>query len=186
MDPIDALDQAWTAHAKLIAGLDTQQLTASTDCTEWNVRGLLNHTLGEAQMMTMVNRGEQAGNDHGDLVGDGTDLPEMWARFADDNVSSWRESGLEGERAYFYGTFPASAALLINLGEVLVHGWDLAQATGQDTTLDPDHAALVYDLYGSFPLDGMRAGGTLGPEVVVSGDAPLSDRLLGLLGRHPQ
>lgn len=97
--------------------------------------------------------------------------------------ASWRESGLRGERTYFYGTFPAGASALINLGEVVVHTWDLADATGIDAPMDPDHAALIYSLYSAFPLDGMRSSGQLGPEVPVPGDAPVTNRLLGLLGR---
>jgi mannose-6-phosphate isomerase-like protein (cupin superfamily) len=65
---------------------------------------------------------------HGDLVGDGTGLVATWESLAERNVSSWRKSGLDGDRAYFYATVPATAGVAINLGEVLVHSWDLAQA----------------------------------------------------------
>jgi hypothetical protein len=58
-------------------------------------------------------------------------------------------------------------------------------ATGQPVELDPEMAAMVLDLYTAVPLDGMRAGGMLGPEVPVPADAPVADRMLGLLGRRP-
>lgn len=136
-------------------------------------------------MMTLVNRGEQSSNDLGDLVSDGHDLTKLFMRYGQDNVESWRESGLEGERTYFYGTFPATASAVINLGEVVVHSWDLAKATSQLGTLNPDMAGLIYDLYSFVPLDGMRAAGQLGSAVDVPADAPVADRMLGLLGRHP-
>ncbi|HEY1652929.1 MAG TPA: TIGR03086 family metal-binding protein [Acidimicrobiales bacterium] len=186
MDPIDALELSWKQGADLIGGLRPDDLTRSTPCAEWDVGGLLNHTLGEVVMMTQVNRGQPGGtDDHGDLVGDGTALGSLWDDMARDNVASWREAGLVGDRAYFYGTFPAGAAVIVNLSEIIVHSWDAARATGRDYVIDPDLAALVYGLYSMVPLDDMRANGVLGPEVIVPADAPVADRLLGLSGRQP-
>lgn len=108
-----------------------------------------------------------------------------WTGVAASNVASWRESGLEGDRTYFYGTFPAGASAVINLGEVVVHTWDLAMALGRPAPKDPGLATLAYELYSYVPLDGMRAAGHLGPEVPVPADAPVEDRMLGLLGRRP-
>jgi uncharacterized protein (TIGR03086 family) len=185
MNHIDALELSWKHGAELVSGLRPGDLSAPTPCGDWDVRGLLNHTLGEARMMTDVNRGLPSGNDHGDLVRDGDALVVTWHETGRDNVESWRESGLDGDRTYFYGTFPARACVLINLGEVLVHSWDLARATGKDFDLDPDLAALVHGLYSAIPLEGLRANGVLGPEVPVPADAPIADRMLGLLGRQP-
>jgi uncharacterized protein (TIGR03086 family) len=182
MDPIEGIEQAWGQGSDLITGLRPTELDAAALGT-YTVRDLLNHVLGEALMMTEANRGAAGSNDRGDVLGHET--AAVWAAIGRDNVTSWRESGVEGDRAYAYGTFPAHSAVLINLGEVLVHNWDLAAATGQPCTLDPAQAELVYALYSSFPLDGLRAGGQFGPEVPVAADAPVADRLLGLLGRQP-
>lgn len=186
MDSIDALELAWKQGAELVAGLGPDQLSRPTPCTGWDVRRLLNHTLGEVVMMTEVNRGRPGGtDDHGDLVGDGLSLEALWDETGRTNVTSWREGGVEGDRAYFYGTFPAGAAVVINIGEVLVHSWDLAQATGRGYAIDPELAALVDGLWRAVPLDEQRAHGVLGPEVPVPADAPIADRMLGLLGRRP-
>ena len=185
MEHIDALELSWKHGATLIAGLRPADLAAPTSCAGWNVRALLNHTLGEAQMMTEVNNGMTSSSDHGDLVGDGRDLAAAWDSIAQHNVTSWRASGLDGDRSYFYGTFPATACVIINLGEVLVHSWDLARATNQPFEVDAELAGAVYGLYSAIPLDGQRAHGTFGPEVVMPESAPIGDRLLGLLGRTP-
>jgi uncharacterized protein (TIGR03086 family) len=186
VDPIDALELSWKQGSELVGGLRPDELTLPTPCAGWDVRRLLNHTLGEVVMMTRVNGGQPGGtDDHGDLVGDGLALGALWDELGRDNVASWRESGLEGDRAYFYGTFPAGAAVVSNLGEVLVHSWDLARATGRSYSIDPDLAALVYGLYGAVPLDDKRAMGVFGPEVTVPTDAPVADRLLALSGRRP-
>ncbi|HEX4175709.1 MAG TPA: TIGR03086 family metal-binding protein [Acidimicrobiales bacterium] len=186
MDPIDALELSWKQGAELVAGLRPDELTLPTPCAGWDVRRLLNHTLGEVVMMTRVNAGQPGGtDDQGDLVGGGLSLVTLWDELGRDNVTSWRDGGLEGDRAYFYGTFPAGAAVVMNLGEVLVHSWDLARATGRAYDLDPELAEVVYELYRAVPLEDKRANGVFGPEVTVPTDAPVADRLLALSGRRP-
>lgn len=68
--------------------------------------------------------------------------------------------------------------------EPLVHGWDLAAATGQRIDL-PDH--LVAPLLANLePLTGsLRASGMFADRLVVSADASIADRLLAILGRRP-
>lgn len=184
MDPIDELEQAWKQGGDLVESLGPEDWEAATPCTGYDVRGVVNHVLGEALMMTDANRGVAGSNERGDLIGQGDGLA-IWESIGTDNVASWREGGLEGERTYVYGTFPASVGVVVNLGEVLVHHWDLAAATGQPRDLDPELSATVFGLYNAMPLDQLRANGVFGPEVPVPADAPVADRLLGLLGRQP-
>ena len=66
--------------------------------------------------------------------------------------------------------------------DLVVHGWDLARATGQDERMDPDdvervHAAMA--LMG----DKLRTPGAFGPEVEPPPDADAQTRLLCFLGR---
>ena len=70
------------------------------------------------------------------------------------------------------------------LGDVVVHTWDLARATGLDETLDAD---VVHDmLVGMEPLDDMlRASGQYGPKVEVGADADEQTRLIAFTGRRP-
>jgi uncharacterized protein (TIGR03086 family) len=185
MNPIDALERSWNDGASIVSSLTAGDLSRPTACAGWDVKELLNHTLGECQMMTLVNQGETSGNDRGDLVGDGAGLSETWARLGAENIASWRTTGLQGERSYFYGTFSAVASAVINLGEILVHSWDLARGIDIDFEVDPEQATLVHGLYAAIPLDGMRKGGMLAAEVSVPTDAPVAERMLGLLGRQP-
>ena len=70
------------------------------------------------------------------------------------------------------------------LGDVVVHTWDLARATGLDEVLDAD---VVHDmLVGMEPLDEMlRASGQYGPKVEVPADADEQTRLIAFTGRQP-
>jgi uncharacterized protein (TIGR03086 family) len=67
------------------------------------------------------------------------------------------------------------------------HGWDLAVATGQDPTMDPDEVELLWGSVNGDPRnwEWQRANGWYGTPVPVPEDAPLQDRVLGLLGRNP-
>jgi hypothetical protein len=65
-----------------------------------------------------------------------------------------------------------------------MHTWDLARATGQDDTLDPEYSAEL--LEGMIPYEeAMRTSGQYGPRVPVPDDAPVQDRMLGFIGRDP-
>ena len=68
------------------------------------------------------------------------------------------------------------------------HGWDLAKATGQDATIDPDEVELLWGSLNGDPQswDWQRTSGWYGAPVAVPEDAPRQDRVLGLLGREPQ
>ncbi|MEU3620875.1 TIGR03086 family protein [Amycolatopsis coloradensis] len=75
--------------------------------------------------------------------------------------------------------------------DMVVHGWDLARATGQDDTIDPEEVARMWPGAQAIPEE-MRTPGAFGPDIVVFGpevkvpdDASLQDRLLGLMGRDP-
>jgi uncharacterized protein (TIGR03086 family) len=70
----------------------------------------------------------------------------------------------------------------------LIHTWDLASATGQERTLDPDLVEACTTLFATF-LAGMpeigRANGLVGPAVSVPIDASPQDKLLAMMGRQP-
>ena len=80
--------------------------------------------------------------------------------------------------------------------DIVLHCWDLARATGQDDTIDPDDLRRLWLSNNAIPpevLERLRTPGAFGPgvvvfgpEVPVSADAPLQDRLLGMIGRNPQ
>lgn len=75
--------------------------------------------------------------------------------------------------------------------DMVIHGWDLARATGQDDTIDPAEVERLWPSVQDMPEE-MRTPGAFGPGIVVFGpevavpaDAPLQDRLMGKFGRDP-
>jgi uncharacterized protein (TIGR03086 family) len=85
-----------------------------------------------------------------------------------------------------FGTFPSAAAYLINLGEIAVHGWDIAVGTGRQATIDEELAIAVLGFYERAPMERLRGRGAFGPAVEVPPGSSAQDRLLGLLGRQPR
>jgi uncharacterized protein (TIGR03086 family) len=182
MDGVAALERSYDDLGALTAAVGPAELALPSPCEGWDVKAMLNHTLGAGWMFTLVNQGETVGEDAGDVVGD--DAAGAVAKVRDANLASWRgPDAMEGERTYPFGTFPAPAALLINIGEIELHAWDLARATGQDEALDPEVVQMLWDFYASLPMDAYREHGAFGPEVAVPETAPLQDRLLGYIGR---
>jgi uncharacterized protein (TIGR03086 family) len=183
IDEITALERSYDTLTAVVHQLEEHSLDQPTNCPEWDVRALLNHILGGALMYIGANNGEQRSEDAGYVVGD--DPSGAVAAIAAANLASWRSPGaLDGERVYPWGTFPAAVGLLINAGEVALHAWDLAKATGQAATIDTNVAEVVYDFYRHVPMDDMRAKGVYGPEIDIAETAPIQQRLLGFLNRQ--
>jgi uncharacterized protein (TIGR03086 family) len=76
------------------------------------------------------------------------------------------------------------AIAMIYTPDVFLHRWDLARATGQDETLDPQRCAKM--LEGMLPMDEvLRQSGQYGPRIEVSEDADAQAKLLAFIGRTP-
>ena len=83
------------------------------------------------------------------------------------------------------GTMSLGRAIdMVYTGDVFLHRWDLARATGQDERLDPAKCAEMLD--GMLPMDAvLRQSGHYGPRVDVPDDADVQTRLLAFIGRTP-
>jgi uncharacterized protein (TIGR03086 family) len=70
------------------------------------------------------------------------------------------------------------------VGDVLVHTWDLARATGLDESLDADEVHRLFE--GMQPIDDiLRQSGQYGPRVDVADDADEQTKLIAFSGRRP-
>ena len=73
---------------------------------------------------------------------------------------------------------------MVPITDMIVHTWDLAKATGQNTTLDSGLSELGYNVLVNV-VEGARENGAFGPEIAIPTTASFQDRLLGLSGRQP-
>lgn len=82
------------------------------------------------------------------------------------------------------GTVLGADLLHVRFVEILVHGWDIARATGQPDGFPEDLAASVLAAARRFPAPPPGGGSPFAPEKPVPAGAPAIDRLAGLLGRE--
>jgi uncharacterized protein (TIGR03086 family) len=80
-------------------------------------------------------------------------------------------------------SFETAVGMFI-VGDVLVHTWDLARATGLDETLDPDEVHRLFEGMESVD-EALRSSGHYGPRVEVAADADEQTRLIAFTGRRP-
>jgi uncharacterized protein (TIGR03086 family) len=82
---------------------------------------------------------------------------------------------------------PAEQAGLVTLDELVIHGWDVAVASGQRYDVDDADVEATWRFVEQFSGPGTedQREGLFGPEVAVAPDAPRFDRLLGMTGRDP-
>ena len=83
------------------------------------------------------------------------------------------------------GPMPVAALLdQIYTGDVFLHSWDLARASGQEPPLDEETCSAM--LAGMASIEGpMRESGQFGPRVEVATDRSQMDQLIGFIGRDP-
>jgi len=164
----------WTASK--VQGAE-HRLDAPTPCDDWDVQALLNHMLDTQQYFVRSARGEKASPPSADppdgLIGD--DPARAYERGRKETVDTFSEDGVI-ERT--------GPSLGIAFSDTLLHGWDIAKATGQDTTMPDGLAAAAYEVvHGAF-TDEQRKG-VFKPELEVGNDASPQEKLLAYTGRDP-
>ena len=165
------------ALADVVRAIESDQLTNPTPCTEFDVRELVHHLLYWGPSLEAAARKENVSPSDVEV----TDWRGALLAQLDRTVDAWApESAWKGETSMG----PARVVGEMLVGELAVHAWDLARATGQTLDLPGDLLAYLYDGIAAGAEQG-REMGLYGPEVPVPADAPLLDRILGLTGRDP-
>lgn len=188
MDLIAALDEVGNEFGRLVDGTAPEQLDDETPCTEFTVRGVINHVIGGATMFGAAFEHGSVPDDEmakvmGDMVGD--DPSAAYAAASARVQAAYHAPGaLEGTVAMPWGEMPREAALGIAVFDVAVHAWDLAQATGQELQLGEELAEDVLVLGQMMGIDQYR-GAMFAEEVIVVETAPTWDRLVAYSGRQP-
>ncbi|GAA4724679.1 TIGR03086 family metal-binding protein [Nocardioides endophyticus] len=188
MDTID-FAPATRAVTTVLGGISDEQLTAATPCPDFSVADLLDHLNGLALAFTLAARKAPL-PDGGQPVVDGSQLSPDWRTeipaALEQLAAAWTDpAAYDGLTMAGPIEMPADIAALVALDEVVVHGWDLARATGHP--YDPDEACVLASLgfAASFEVPPGAGAGPFGPPVPVPADAPALDRLAGATGRDP-
>ncbi len=174
-DMMPLMRSATERTAGLVRAVRQEQLGLPTPCAKFDVKDLINHLEWVAELFEslarkgpMIEQGPYAG-----------DFPER----AERTLAAWsRPEPWEGTSPAM--GMPMTMVARMYLVDVIVHGWDLARATGQEYEPDPEEVSQVQRFTDSMAETG-RQHGAFGPPVAISDDAPLFDRLLGVIGRDP-
>jgi uncharacterized protein (TIGR03086 family) len=182
------LTPACRRTADVLVNVTDGQLDAPTPCEKLTLRDLVAHVGGLAVAFTAAARKE-----FGDLTDtppvEGVPLDDDWrtaypARLAE-LARAWREpAAWEGMSRAGGVDFPGKVAGVVALTEVVIHGWDVAAATGQDYDVDPATLDAVRPHVTAIAAEG-PVEGLFGPAVAVDDDAPVLDRVIALTGRDP-
>ena len=167
-----------------VANVRSDQWANASPCAKWTALEVVDHVIDM----------------HGVMLGQ--QLPRT-----DDPLTDFREArrqvqeALDSDRAREEVSTPGGPMTLedhidqVVSDDLVLHGWDLARATGQDETIPAADLERLWASATSVPADLMerfRTPGAFGPGIEVYGpeipvpeDAPLQDRLLGYVGRDP-
>jgi uncharacterized protein (TIGR03086 family) len=177
--------RALQATRHIVAGIGDDQWHEPTPCPDWDVRGLLNHIVAGNKWVRPLVEGETiaAVGDRldGDQLGH-SPLMAYEASAADADRAFCEGAAMDAPCAVSYGPVPGAVFCGHRFVDVLVHGWDLAEATGQDTTLDPELVEAGLEVVGP-ERELLAASGSFGSPFDPGDDADPQTRLLAWLGR---
>lgn len=185
MDDRQRHDRALDLFAQWVAGVDDEQWDRPTPCSEWDVRALVNHNAAENRWARELMAGatvEDVGDRYeGDVLGG--DPVAGFAASADAAREAFEDDdALERTVHLSFGEVPGGMYLGQRITDLLVHGWDLAVATGQDPRIDEDLARWAWEANEPF-RELIAAAPVFDDPVEVPDDADAQTKLLGLLGR---
>ena len=174
--------------ARVVAGAaQSGPLDQQTPCPDWDLRTLLNHTI----LWTSYSAERRA---HGESVAedlmskDFTAEPgyaEAYRAQIDRAVQAWSDpQAWAGDRSIMGGAMPAADIAAMLIMEMVLHGWDIAKATGQDYHCDGELAQALLDTVQA-QGDMFRQYQGFAAVVPVPPAASTFDRTLSLSGRDP-
>jgi uncharacterized protein (TIGR03086 family) len=178
--------RAMAATGRYVDEVRADQWRGPTPCTEWDVRQVANHLIGEnlwaGELFVGKTIAEVGNRLDGDLAGD-------------DPAAAYRQSAGVAERVVSapgamdatchlsFGDYPGADYAGQLFIDTLVHGWDIASATGQDARLDPSLVDACLPLARELATQ-FRSSGVFGDDLPVPADASPQTQLLALLGRR--
>ncbi len=181
-DP-EQLSVAAEVASQVIDAITDDQWSRPTPCGDWTVRDLVEHVVaGNAGFTAALSEQPTAPGPTAERSGN---LASDYGRSVRALLDAFRQPGvLEKVVGVPFGTVPGVIALHLRITELLVHGWDLARATGQAVTFPEDLAEQELAFTRLALADIPPGRSPFGPPEPVADDAPAIDRLAACLGRR--
>jgi uncharacterized protein (TIGR03086 family) len=173
--------------AALLSLVSEDQFDRPTPCPDARVGDLIDHIGAFTRGFTAVAQKDVDGRQRPGKP-DAANLEAGWRDELTQGlatlVEAWRDpAAWDGMTSAGGIALPGDVAGLVALDELVVHGWDIAIATGEPYAPPDAEVEAAMSFVAGF--DAPRDGALFGPIVNVPDDAPALDRLLGLTGRDP-
>jgi uncharacterized protein (TIGR03086 family) len=178
MDPLAQFDQLGPVLGGVIAGIRPEQLDNPTPCAEFTVGGVLEHMTVGATMFAAAFRGDEPSepNTADVLAGIQTAMGELGDALG-------RPGALDRTISAPFGEVDGATFARFVVLDGLVHGWDMATATGQDYA-PPDDLVAETEAFAHQALDPLRDGTTFAAAVEPAAGATPIEKLAAYTGRR--
>jgi uncharacterized protein (TIGR03086 family) len=177
MDVLSQLDELGPHLAGVVGGISPDQLDNQTPCANFTVRGVLEHMIGGATVFAAAFRGDEP------ATPDTTDVLAGFGPALQDLVQAIHAPGaLERAVQAPFGEVPGETFARFVVLDGIVHGWDLATATGQSYD-PPEPLVAEVESFAKDALTPLRDGDTFAEAVEPAASATPIERLAALTGR---
>ena len=192
-DPVAQLERVTRRTKEVVSAVTQAQATAATPCSEWSVLDLLNHLIGGLEFTAGCIAGDVPDirpNEADSSFKGETDvavLTQAYPAAVDRLLELAANPGaLERTAMTPFGEMPVGRIMTGTVLDQFVHCWDLARATGQDTTLDGEMVEFAHGMLvsGGFADMGRQAG-FVGAAIAVPDSASVQDQMIAYMGRQP-
>jgi uncharacterized protein (TIGR03086 family) len=178
LDPLTAADAALAVIQPILRNLTADDRPKPTPCAEFTCHELAVHLFGSLQQLGAMAGATVVNPEEGSLE-------NKVSVMAAQAIDGWRARGVEGTIPGPGGNeMPAAFAASILPVELILHGWDLAQGSGQELHVSDELVVYLQGLAEVF-VPVARPNGSFGAEVTPAADASPIDRLAAYAGRTP-
>jgi uncharacterized protein (TIGR03086 family) len=189
VEPFDALARATAEYEQRLLAVRADQWDQPSVCSDWTVKDVADHVLGGNRFAAALVTGASSDDalTHALAADFDGDPVAAFVESATGQLDAFQRPGaLEATVLHPQGDISGRTFLYFRVGDLLLHGWDLARSTGGDAQIDDD---LVPDVWREYQplLATLTETGVFGTGATgtVAGDAPLALRLLDATGRRP-
>ncbi|KAA1426523.1 TIGR03086 family metal-binding protein [Nocardioides antri] len=173
LTPLVAAEAVLSAIQPILRSITDDDADRRTPCPELPVGPLVDHLVA-----SMVGLGAMVGATIAEVEGS---AEHRVSTAADESITAWRRADLDSTVQGPAGEMPASVGAALVSAEIVLHGWDLAQALG--TTVEVSDEVVAYVAGLSEPILPMARGRAFADEVPAPADASPLDRFAAFAGR---
>jgi uncharacterized protein (TIGR03086 family) len=177
LDLISSADATLAALQRVLSTFTTADQTRRTPCAEFDC-----HDLAEHLVESLTSLGAMAGIEV--TQPETGSLENRVAIMGAQVIDAWRARGTDGTIPGPGGEIPATVGAAVLSLEFLLHGWDFAEATGQQLEVSDVIVTYVQGLADEV-IPGSRARGAFAQPVPPSDGSDALGRLVAFAGRTP-